>query len=71
MQASMRDVFEDLGCSTRTAKAMVKTKVLIPWMTFVSSRMGMLRHYGRMSNALEVQLGETTGEPTWGTWLAK
>ena len=39
-------------------------KVMIPWMTFVSTRMGMLRHYVRMSNALEVPLGEATGEPT-------
>ena len=63
----MRAVFEDLGCSAHAAK----TKVLIPWMTFVSSSMGMLRHYARMSNALEVQLEETTGEPTWDIWSAK
>ena len=61
MQASMRAVFADLGCSACTAKAMVEDQGIETLDDLCFLKDGMLRHCTRMSYALEVQLVETTG----------
>ena len=60
MQASMRAVFEDLGCSPCATKAMVEDQGI-----------DTLDDLSRISNTQEVELGETTGEPTQDTWSVK
>ena len=67
----MRTVFEEIGCSPCAARAMVEDEGNDTLDDLCFSRMGMLRHYARMSNALKVQLGEIKGEPNQDTWSAK
>ena len=64
----MRAVFGDLRCSPHAAKAMVEDQGIdtLDDLCFLK-----VKHCARISNVQEVQLGETTGEPTWDIWSDK
>ena len=53
-------MMELMNSSTSMIRQLWRTKALIPWMTYVSWRMEMWRHYENMPNAQDVNLGIIT-----------